>query len=58
VENTPYEYEYDRNPFDVINGSTKIREMIEAEQSLEFIKQFWENDVKQFRDLREKYLLY
>lgn len=57
-KDTPYEYEYDRNPFDVINGSTKIREMIEAEKSLELIKQFWENDVKQFRDLREEYLLY
>lgn len=57
-KDTPYEYEYDRNPFDVINGSTKIREMIEGEKSLDSIKQFWENDVKQFRDLREKYLLY
>lgn len=57
-KDTPYEYEYDRNPFDVIQGSTKIREMIEAEKSLEEIKHFWQNDVKHFRDLREKYLLY
>lgn len=57
-KDTPYEYEFDRNPFDVIQGSTKIREMIEAEKSLEEIKHFWQNDVKHFRDLREKYLLY
>lgn len=57
-KDTPYEYEYDRNPFDVIHGSTKIREMIEAEKSLEEIKQFWQNDVKQFQDSRKKYLLY
>jgi uncharacterized protein YbbC (DUF1343 family) len=57
-KDTPYEYEYDRNPYDVIHGSTKIREMIEAEKSLEEIKQFWQNDVRQFQESREKYLLY
>lgn len=57
-KDTPYEYEYDRNPFDVIQGSTKIREMIEGEKSLADIKQFWQNDVQQFRESREKYLLY
>lgn len=57
-KDTPYEYEFDRNPFDVINGSTKIREMIEAEKTIKEIKQFWETDVKQFRESREKYFLY
>ena len=28
-KNPPYEYVYDRNPFDVINGSEKIRGFIE-----------------------------
>ncbi len=54
----PYEYEFERNPFDVINGSTIIREMIEKNKTLEEIKQFWENDVKSFCNLRENYLLY
>ncbi|MEO6589443.1 MAG: DUF1343 domain-containing protein [Pyrinomonadaceae bacterium] len=57
-KDTPYEYEFDRNPFDVINGSGKIRQLIEAGNSLNDIKQFWENDVLQFESMREKYLLY
>ena len=57
-KDTPYEYEFDRNPFDVINGSTKIRECIENGKTLDDIKQFWANDVLNFRKLRETYLLY
>ena len=30
-KNPPYEYVYDRNPFDVIAGTTKIREFFEQE---------------------------
>lgn len=57
-KNPPYEYEFERNPFDVINGTTKIREFIENRGSLESIKLFWENDVKEFNNLREGFLLY
>lgn len=55
---TPYEYEFDRNPFDVIAGTTKIREMIETGNSINEIKLSWQNDVKEFELKREKYLLY
>ncbi len=54
----PYEYEFDRNPFDVIAGTTKIREMIEKGKSINEIKLYWKNDVRDFNDLREKYFLY
>ena len=57
-KDTPYEYEFDRNPFDVINGTTKIREFIEAGSDLGEIKHFLNKDVKHFADTREKYLLY
>lgn len=57
-KNPPYEYEYDRNPFDVINGTTKIREFIENGETLENIKLYVENDVETFTGIRKKYLCY
>ncbi len=57
-KDTPYEYEFDRNPFDVIAGTTKIREMIEKGKSIDEIKLSWKKDVKGFNEIREKYFLY
>jgi uncharacterized protein YbbC (DUF1343 family) len=54
----PYEYVYDRNPFDVIAGTSSIREAIEAGRSLEEIQDDWKDDLASFRQLREAYLLY
>lgn len=55
---TAYEYEFDRNPFDVIAGTTRIREMFEQEKSVEDIKLFWQTDVEKFNQIRTKYFLY
>ncbi len=55
---TAYEYEFDRNPFDVIAGTTKIREMIESGKQIKDIKLSWQTDVKEFNQTREQYLLY
>ncbi|HSK71263.1 MAG TPA: DUF1343 domain-containing protein [Pyrinomonadaceae bacterium] len=57
-KNTPYEYVFDRNPFDVIAGTTKLREQIEQGTPVEEIKKSWEKDVEEFCQLRSKYLLY
>ncbi len=57
-KNPPYEYVFDRNPFDVIAGTNKIRNLIENGNSMEDIKLSWQEDVKDFKKLREKYLLY
>jgi len=57
-KNPPYEYVFDRNPFDVIAGTDKIRNLIENGNSMEDIKLSWQEDVKDFKKLREKYLLY
>ncbi len=57
-KDTPYEYEYDRNPFDVIAGTKKIRKMIEEGKAIDEIKLSWKNDVKDFNELRERYFLY
>lgn len=57
-KNTAYEYAFDRNPFDVIAGTTKIREMLEQKADLKELKKFCNQGVKEFSILREKYLLY
>jgi uncharacterized protein YbbC (DUF1343 family) len=54
----PYEYEYERNPFDVIAGTTRLRAQIEAGESLDAITESWRPGIEEFRRLREAYLLY
>ncbi len=54
----PYEYVFDRNPFDVINGSLGVRNQIENGASVEEIKSSWRKDEADFRELRKEYLLY
>jgi uncharacterized protein YbbC (DUF1343 family) len=54
----PYEYVYDRNPFDVIAGTSKIREAIEGGSSIEALEESWRENLESFRRVRENYLLY
>jgi uncharacterized protein YbbC (DUF1343 family) len=54
----PYEYVYDKLPFDVINGSSVIREQIEANAPTSEIIESWQSDLSEFAKLRQKYLLY
>jgi uncharacterized protein YbbC (DUF1343 family) len=54
----PYEYVYDRNPFDVIAGTTKIREAIESRASLDDLVSAWSQGLSEFKRTRENYLLY
>ncbi len=57
-KDTPYEYEFDRNPFDVIAGTTKIRRFFEEGKTISEIKEYWQNDLIEFDELKEKYLMY
>lgn len=57
-KNPPYEYVFDRNPFDVIAGTSKIRKMLEEKKELGDVKLSWQTDVEQFNQTREKYFLY
>lgn len=57
-KNPPYEYVYDRNPFDVIAGTTKLRESFEQGIQLNEIKREWQKEAENFKIIREKYLLY
>src|SRR4029453_8768326 len=54
----PYEYVFDRNPFDVIAGTSKIRQAIEQGSTLEAMIAEWEPGLKEFKKVRESYLLY
>jgi uncharacterized protein YbbC (DUF1343 family) len=54
----PYEYVFDRNPFDVIAGTTEIREMFEQKASWEELQIFCKKGVEEFLLIRQKHLLY
>jgi uncharacterized protein YbbC (DUF1343 family) len=54
----PYEYVYDKNPFDVISGTDKLRESIERGDSLESIADSWKAGAEDFVELRRQFLLY
>ena len=48
----PYEYVYDRNPFDVIAGTSSIREGIERGESLEAMQKSWGEAFEVFKKVR------
>jgi len=54
----PYEYVYDRLPFDVIAGTSKLREQIENRIPLAEIADSWRVGEKEFAERRKPYLLY
>jgi uncharacterized protein YbbC (DUF1343 family) len=54
----PYEYVYDKNPFDVISGTAKIREAFEQGTPLDEIAASTKEPLAEFKELREPYLLY
>jgi uncharacterized protein YbbC (DUF1343 family) len=54
----PYEYEHDKMPFDILAGSSELREQIEAGTPLDDIARSWEPGVAEFANVRERFLLY
>jgi uncharacterized protein YbbC (DUF1343 family) len=54
----PYEYEHQKLPFDILAGSSELREQIEAGISAEEIARSWEPSVSAFNQVRERFLLY
>jgi uncharacterized protein YbbC (DUF1343 family) len=54
----PYEYVYDKMPFDVINGGARLREQIEADSSMSEIEAGWHHGLSDFAERRRSYLLY
>ncbi|MEJ7622603.1 MAG: DUF1343 domain-containing protein [Pyrinomonadaceae bacterium] len=53
-----YEYEFDKNPFDIVCGTDKIREAIESREALDTIQGAWVPRLDEFTSVRDNYLLY
>jgi uncharacterized protein YbbC (DUF1343 family) len=54
----PYEYVFDKNPFDVISGSDILRRAIEGGDSLDKIEHSWREELATFNETRNGFLLY
>ena len=54
----PYEYDYDRNPFDLIAGTSKVREAFERGDALSSIEESWRAALAEFKVTRDAFLLY
>jgi uncharacterized protein YbbC (DUF1343 family) len=54
----PYEYVFNKPPFDVIAGSGRLREQIESGASVSAIEESWREPLAQFDALRKRFLLY
>ena len=54
----PYEYEHEKLPFDILAGSSELREQIEGGRSAEEIARSWEPGVEEFLKLRARFLMY
>lgn len=52
-----YEYVHDKLPFDVINGSSRLREQIESNIAPSEIEESWRDGLSEFAKRRETYLL-
>lgn len=57
-KDAPYEYEHERNPFDVIAGTRELRAALERGEALHKICAAWQTDVVDFERRRQEYLLY
>jgi uncharacterized protein YbbC (DUF1343 family) len=54
----PYEYEHEKRPFDILAGSSEVREAIERGTPAREIARSWGESVGRFNALRERFLLY
>jgi len=54
----PYEYEREKLPIDILAGSSALRAAIDRGTPAAEIASSWERDVREFEQVRQKYLLY
>ena len=54
----PYEYEHTKLPFDILSGSSALRDQIESGMAATAIAATWRADEEAFARRRERYLLY
>ncbi|MGE5359484.1 MAG: exo-beta-N-acetylmuramidase NamZ domain-containing protein [Bacteroidales bacterium] len=54
----PYEYEHTKMPIDILAGSDALRRQIESDTPAREIAESWEAGVREFMQIRARYLLY
>ncbi len=54
----PYEYEYEKLPFDILVGTDQVRPLLEQGKTPMELERSWDQDLKLFQTQREKHLLY
>lgn len=54
----PYEYEFQKLPFDILCGTDAVRIAIEDGASVKEMEKSWENKLADFQRTRERHLLY
>jgi uncharacterized protein YbbC (DUF1343 family) len=54
----PYEYEHIKPPIDILYGSDRLRNAVDAGEPADAITKDWPRDEEAFRKLRQPYLLY
>lgn len=54
----PYEYEWEKLPFDLIAGGSRVRLQMESGQGVEQMARKWEPELQAFKELVRPYLLY
>ena len=54
----PYEYEYQKNPIDLILGDAMVRKNLEAGTAIMDLEGEWNRDLREFDAMRQAYFLY
>jgi len=54
----PYEYETERLPIDLLTGDAAIRLGLEQGRSAAELEASWQEDLKEFMEVRREFLLY
>jgi len=54
----PYEYEFDRQPIDLIIGDKEVRKAVIAGDDLLDIEHSWQGKLAEFKEMRKEFLLY
>jgi len=54
----PYEYEHEKLPFDILAGSSELRQQIEARLPVRTISYSWAQEHERFREQRKPFLMY
>jgi uncharacterized protein YbbC (DUF1343 family) len=54
----PYEYEHEKLPFDILAGSSELRQQIETGVSDRAIADSWKSGLNTFAKQRKSFLLY